>query len=93
VRCFCRLWDRPFGTYLKFDDLKNSKFGEFSIFEKFGILKIFKFDHFKFYFFQKLENTIKTRVNFKPLGDKISQKFDPLHIYNLNLLKYAFFYF
>jgi hypothetical protein len=32
-------------------------------------------------------------VNFKPFGEEISQKFDRLHIYDLNLLKFTFFYF
>jgi hypothetical protein len=34
--------------------------------------------------------TIKTRVNFKPFGEEISQKIDLLHIYDLKLLKFAF---
>jgi hypothetical protein len=29
---------------------------------------------------------IKTRVNFKPFGEEISQKFDSLRVYDLNLL-------
>jgi hypothetical protein len=33
---------------------------------------------------------IKTRVNVKPFGEEISQKFDHLHIHGLNLLKFAF---
>jgi hypothetical protein len=33
---------------------------------------------------------IKTRVNFKPFSEEISQKFDCLHIYDLNLLKFIF---
>jgi hypothetical protein len=36
---------------------------------------------------------IKTRVNFKPFGEQISQKFDRLDIYDLSLLKYVIFYF
>jgi hypothetical protein len=32
-------------------------------------------------------------VNFKPSSEEISQKFDRLHIYDLNLLKFIFFYF
>jgi hypothetical protein len=36
---------------------------------------------------------IKTRVNFKPFVEESSQKFDRLHIYDLNLLKIALFYF
>jgi hypothetical protein len=36
---------------------------------------------------------IKTRVNFKPFGEEISQKIDRLHIYDLNLLKFVFFLF
>jgi hypothetical protein len=42
---------------------------------------------------KNLENMIKTSVIFKPFGEEISQKFDCLHIYDLNLLKYAIFYF
>jgi hypothetical protein len=33
----------------------------------------------------------KTRVNFKTFGEEISQKIDRFHIYDLNLLKFAFF--
>jgi hypothetical protein len=40
---------------------------------------------------KNMENMIKkTRVNFKPFGEEISENFDRLHIYNLNLLKFAF---
>jgi hypothetical protein len=34
---------------------------------------------------------IKTGVNFKHFSEAISQKFDRLHIYDLNLIKFAFF--
>jgi hypothetical protein len=30
VRCFCRLWDRPFDTGLKFDNFLILKVGAFS---------------------------------------------------------------
>jgi hypothetical protein len=31
-------------------------------------------------------------VTFKPFGEEISQKFDRLHIYDLNLLEFAFLF-
>jgi hypothetical protein len=36
---------------------------------------------------------IKTIVNFKPFGEEISKQIECLHIYDLNLLKFVFFYF
>jgi hypothetical protein len=40
-----------------------------------------------------MEKYDKTRVDFMPFDEAISQKFDRLHIYDFNLLKFAFFYF
>jgi hypothetical protein len=49
--------------------------------------------NFEICFFEKTRKYDKTRVNFKPFGEEISQKLNRLHIYDLNLLKFVFFYF